>query len=249
MDELKFIPAGDNGIIIEVGKEINKETNKKIRALIYCLQNEKVNFAEIIEMIPTYTTIMLIYDPAIIMYKDLVAKLSKIEEKIEETILPPAKVIHVPVVYGGAYGPDLLNVAKHNQLKEKEIIQLHCSNQYLIYMLGFTPGFPYLGGMNEKIATPRLEKPRQTIPAGSVGIAGNQTGIYPIDSPGGWQLIGRTPLKLFDPERSPVVLFQAGDYIQFEPITEEEYTRIEGASRVGEYQVKESLMEGRVNHV
>lgn len=128
-------------------------------------------------------------------------------------------------------------MADHNKISQGEVIKIHTSMEYLIYMIGFTPGFPYLGGMNDKIATPRLQTPRTKIPVGSVGIAGNQTGIYPIESPGGWQLIGRTPVKLYDPYRKDPVLLNAGDYIKFVQIDEEEYENIEALEREGKYKV------------
>ena len=132
-------------------------------------------------------------------------------------------VVEIPVFYGGSYGEDLKDVAAHAGLTEEEVIKLHSSVDYNIYMLGFLPGFPYLGGLDPKLFTPRLDNPRTKIPEGSVGIGGEQTGIYPLESPGGWRLIGRTPLKLYDPDREQPFLYQAGDYIRFVPITAEEY--------------------------
>lgn len=125
------------------------------------------------------------------------------------------------------FGIDIKNVASYNNLTVDEVIKIHTSREYLIYMLGFTPGFPYLGGMDERIATPRLEVPRTKIYGGSVGIAGSQTGVYPIDSPGGWQIIGRTPLKLYDENREEQILLRAGDFIKFVPITLDEFIEIE----------------------
>ena len=136
------------------------------------------------------------------------------------------ETVVIPVVYGGEYGPDIDNVCQHTGLSREEVIARHSGREYLIYMLGFTPGFPYMGGMDETIATPRLKTPRTAIPAGSVGIAGAQTGVYPIQSPGGWQLIGRTPLKLFDMDRPDPFLLRAGQKVVFRPISEEEYERM-----------------------
>jgi len=151
-------------------------------------------------------------------------------------------VTEVPTIYGNEYGPDLEFVAKHNGLTPEEVVQIHAGTAYLIYMLGFMPGFVYLGGMSPKIATPRLETPRIKIPGGSVGIAGSQTGIYPAESPGGWQLIGRTPLKLFDPYRQPPALLQAGNYVTFVSITPQEFARIKGEVEQGTCVVKETRM-------
>ncbi|MBM7613504.1 5-oxoprolinase subunit PxpB [Alkaliphilus hydrothermalis] len=240
--ELKFnfFPAGDNGIILQLGENISKEINGKIRRIVYWINESKDEFKEVIEVVPTYTTILIIYDPLQSSYGQLVRKLQAVGKLGRGQQLPPARIIHVPVVYGGDFGPDLAFVAEHNNLSEAEVIQLHKSEKYLIYMIGFTPGFPYLGGMRKEIATPRLKVPREKISAGAVGIAGNQTGIYPIESPGGWQLIGRTPLDLFNPYREPAVLFQAGDYIKFVEITRDEYIRIEDEVKQGTYHLKMS---------
>lgn len=178
------------------------------------------------EHIPTYRSLMIVYDPAKLLFKELVENVQQIEIQLELAALPESKIIEVPVVYGGEFGPDIGYVAQHHNLNENAVISLHTARDYLVYMLGFTPGFCYLGGLAEELETPRLTVPRARIPAGSVGIAGKQTGVYPIDSPGGWQLIGRTPLRLFDPHREPAVLITAGDYVRFVQIDEQEYARI-----------------------
>jgi KipI family sensor histidine kinase inhibitor len=148
------------------------------------------------------------------------------ENKLDKWEIPPPEIVEIQVAYGDDFGPDLEFVAQHNNLTPEEVIQIHTSGTYLIYMLGFTPGFPFLGGLSEKIFTPRLEKPRQLVPAGSVGIAKNQTGIYPIDSPGGWQLIGRTPIKLYDPTGFPPILLKAGNYLRFKSISRKDFQEI-----------------------
>ncbi|MGV3465566.1 MAG: 5-oxoprolinase subunit PxpB, partial [Heyndrickxia sp.] len=139
-----------------------------------------------------------------------------------------SRVVEIPVCYGGDFGPDLETVASMNGLSTEEVIQIHSSAEYTVYMIGFAPGFPYLGGMSEKIATPRLPSPRLKIPERTVGIAGNQTGVYPIETPGGWQLIGRTPIKLFRPQDEVPSLLHAGDKVRFKPISYEEYVEWEG---------------------
>ena len=146
------------------------------------------------------------------------------------------RIFEIPVCYGGEYGPDIANIAEHAGLSEEEVIRVHSSRDYLIYMLGFLPGFTYLGGLDERLHTPRLANPRIRIPAGSVGIGGSQTGIYPLDSPGGWQLMGMTPVKTYDPSREMPILVEAGDYIRFVPVDEAEYFRIKEAVDRGEYQ-------------
>ncbi|MTI66770.1 MAG: 5-oxoprolinase subunit PxpB [Firmicutes bacterium] len=242
MNELRYLPSGDSSLIIEVGNKISENINKKIRDLVYCINKAKIK--GIVELIPTYSTILISYDPIKISFNGLVEKLKEVEKNMKEIKLPEALVIHIPTLYGGEYGKDIQYVSKHNNITTKEVIKIHSEAKYLVYMLGFTPGFPYLGGMSEKISTPRLKTPREKIPAGSVGIAGSQTGIYPIDSPGGWRLIGRTPIKLFNLDREKEVLLKAGDYLKFYPIDEEEYKEIEKKVKSNEYQIKKTILEG-----
>lgn len=172
----------------------------------------------------------------VISYDDLKKRL-EILLKMEVTAGEGCrKVYEIPVCYGGEYGPDIENIAEHAGLSVEEVIKIHSSRDYLIYMLGFLPGFCYLGGLDERIHTPRLANPRIKINAGSVGIGGSQTGIYPLDSPGGWQLMGMTPVKTYDPDREIPILVEAGDYIRFVPIDEDEYKRIRELVERGEYQ-------------
>jgi KipI family sensor histidine kinase inhibitor len=177
------------------------------------------------EIIPTYRSLLIIYDPSITNPAELQKILETLEARLGEIKIPPPRTVEIPVCYGGEFGPDIDTVADTNNLTAEEVIELHCEPEYPIYMVGFTPGFPFLGGLPEKLHTPRLETPRTLVPEGSVGIANNQTGIYPIASPGGWQLIGRTPLKLFAPWRRNPFLYQAGDCLKFKPISAEEYAR------------------------
>lgn len=226
---------GDRGMRIQLGDSISNETNEKIRSLTALLETE--NIPGVIEWIPTYTAVSIYYDPSLISYESLANRMKPLTEKISHIDLPPADVIKIPVYYGGEYGPDLRVVAEHNQLSVEEVINIHTRTDYLIYMMGFAPGFPYLGGMDEKISTPRLASPRAKIPAGSVGIAGSQTGIYPMETPGGWQIIGRTPLKLYDPVSNPPILLRAGNYIRFTPVTEAEFEKIAMGVLTGTYKV------------
>ncbi|GGK22138.1 allophanate hydrolase [Caldalkalibacillus thermarum] len=230
----KITPLGDTGIRVQLGNTISPGINQLIRSFSLLLEQDK--HPGIIEWIPTYTSITLFYDPYVIGYEELTAYLGHIKGKLHQADTPAADVIHIPTCYGGKLGPDLENVARHNGLAPDEVIKIHSEPLYLIYMLGFTPGFPYLGGMSKRIATPRLDVPRSLVPAGSVGIAGEQTGIYPMETPGGWQIIGRTPVKLYDPSREPSILLKAGNYVKFVPISYDEYTRIEKAIEQGCYQ-------------
>jgi KipI family sensor histidine kinase inhibitor len=221
---IEYIPSGDSAFLVKFGNEISEDINRQLRAYFIALSEK--NIEGIIECVPSYTDLMVLYNPLVIQYKDLLKELKAVAENISDIEIPEARTVEIPVFYGGQFGEDMEAVKAHTGLTEKEIIQKHSENSYLVYMLGFTPGFCYLGGMDKSIATPRKEVPSQKILAGSVGIAAEQTGIYPIESPGGWQIIGRTPYKLFDPNRKPEFLLQAGDYLKFYPISEEEYYAI-----------------------
>jgi len=180
----------------------------------------------VIEIVNAYDSILIIYEPLVITYSGLIKRLDEVCRTMDKVELPKTEIIHIPVLYGGMYGEDIEYVADYNNLTIEEVIDIHCRKDYLVYMIGFTPGFPYLGGVSEKISVPRLEVPRERVPGGSVGIAGTQTGIYPVESPGGWRIIGRTPLVMFDPKRDPIFLLNSGNYIRFEPINEETYSNI-----------------------
>jgi inhibitor of KinA len=241
-EKVKYLIAGDRALVVEFGDGIEEGINSKIRSLTLAIEREGI--LGIIETIPTYRSLMLIYEPMIIELGQLIDIVKSIEIKIDEMKLPQAKVIEIPTLYGGKYGPDIDFVASHNKISSDEVIKIHTSPEYLIYMIGFTPGLPYLGGMKDKIATPRLQNPRVKIPVGSVGIAGGQTGIYPIESPGGWQLIGRTPVKLYEPYRKEPILLNAGDYLKFVQIDENEYKNIQALEREGKYKIN---MTGKVS--
>ena len=237
MADVRFLIAGDSSLCAEFGNEISKEINAQIRAFNILLKESGI--AGIVETIPTYRSLLIQYDPGIISYKSLEGKLKKLLARLDSVEIPPSEVLEVPVLYGGEeMGPDLKFVAENAKMSEEEVIKLHSEPEYLIYMLGFTPGFTYLGGLNDAIETPRLKTPRVKIPAGSVGIAGKQTGVYPIDSPGGWQLIGRTPLKMYDAGREKPILPEAGQYIKFVPIDRAEFDRIAAEVEKGTYEVR-----------
>ncbi|MEA4846414.1 MAG: 5-oxoprolinase subunit PxpB [Clostridiaceae bacterium] len=235
-ENARYLMSGDKGLIVEFGNEISDAVNEKVRNLYWAINKNEI--PGIFEMIPTYRSLMIIYDPIKIELDSLIEKLAGIEKNMESIELPKPRIIEIPTIYGSEFGEDLSFVAEHNGISEDEVIKIHSSVDYRIYMLGFTPGFPYLGGMSEKIATPRLKTPRTKIPAGSVGIAGKQTGIYPIESPGGWQLIGLTPIKLYDPKNEVPILLQAGDYIRFVPIDKDEYSHISSLVEKNRYEIK-----------
>ena len=233
MSEVRYLVAGDSAVCVEFGNEISPEINKKIRA--FKIAVEKSDIPGIVETVPTYRSLLVHYHPEVIGFKAKKEKFDKLMGSLSSIPIPPPTVIEIPVLYGGEMGPDIENVAEHNHKTVEEVIKIHTSEEYLIYMIGFIAGFPYLGGMSKEIATPRLKSPRVKIEGGSVGIAGEQTGIYPVASPGGWQLIGRTPLKLYDADREKPVLLEAGQYIKFAAVTEEEYKKIEKEVEDGTY--------------
>lgn len=242
-DRPRFLPGGDKALFIEFGNAITPELNHQVRRWLLAIQKTKI--PGIIETVPTYRSLLLYYDPLQIGPNELRKKLEALEQKAEDYEFPKPKVTEIPTVYGGEYGPDLEFVAQLNGLSADEAVQIHTGNAYLIYMLGFMPGFAYLGGVSPRIATPRLETPRIKTPSGSVGLAGDATAIYPAESAGGWRLIGRTPLKLFDPHREPPALLQPGNYVVFVSITPEEFARIREEVDQGTYEVSETLMVGK----
>ncbi len=224
-DKTKYCLAGDQGLLAEYGEGIDPDISKKVRAMARSVGKNKPK--GVLEIIPTYRSLLLIYDPCLTNPYIIEHFMEKLEKRISNEDAPSSNIVEIPVCYGGDYGPDIDTVASTNNINVDEVIKIHSQSNYLIYMVGFTPGFPYLGGLSEKLFTPRLETPRLKVPKGSVGIANNQTGVYPIESPGGWQLIGQTPLNLFDPDRLNPILYQAGDKIKFTPITDYEFKKIE----------------------
>ena len=218
-------PVGDCAISIDFGQVIDPKINRHIRQTIERIQELKLD--GITELVPTYCALLIQYDAMLYSYSDICNLMEPLlEPSATDDANERVTVIEIPTVYGGEFGPDLGFVASHNNLSEDEVVSIHSGTDYLVYMLGFIPGFTYLGGMDPRIATPRLSSPRTLIPAGSVGIAGEQTGTYPSDSPGGWQIIGRTPVTMYDMSKEQAALLSAGDYVRYVPIDEAEYNRI-----------------------
>ena len=226
--EPRFRHVGERGLLVEFSAEIDLETNQKIHAFCRLLENPLPK--GIIEIIPSYRSLVLVYEPLVVDLLELQEKLLSLYRDMGSSLCSSTEIVEIPVCYGGEFGEDLEQVAMHNGLSVNQVIRLHSETLYPVYMIGFTPGFPYLGGLSDKLHTPRLATPRTIVPAGSVGIANNQTGIYPIDSPGGWQLIGRCPYKLFDPRRPHPFLVKAGDHLRFIPVSRGDFLKLQNES-------------------
>ena len=222
----RIIPANDSAILVEFGNSIDYEINAKVYALQAEIERSEIA-PSIVEFIPSYRSLLIEYDSSVHLYSELHDQISDLSEKVNaieiSTVDENVEIHQIPVAYGGEYGPDLETVADHAGLTTDEVIEIHSGTDYHVFMLGFAPGFPYLGGMDERIACPRLATPRTLVPAGSVGIAESQTGVYPNPSPGGWQLIGRTPTRLFDADADPPSVMLPGTKVNFVPISHEEF--------------------------
>jgi inhibitor of KinA len=232
---IDIVPLGDSAISISFGNEINESTHHQINHFLQNFRRLKIDGD--IECVPTYTSIAIFYDPTKIRFSQLEKMVYSIMELSMNSIMQSPIVYRIPVYYGGKTGPDLPFVAKYNNISEHEVINVHANKEYLVHMIGFVPGFPYLGGLNQIISTPRLEKPRAKIAAGSVGIGGDQTGIYPAEVPSGWRIIGMTPLTLFDIENDKPSLLSAGNYVTFFPVEYEEFLDIKELSKIKKYEV------------
>ena len=216
-----FLPASDDALLVRFGDAIAPALHRQVRALVEEL--ERIALPAIRNLHPAYASVLIRFDP-------LATDHAEIEGAVRALLVSPQRVlvprtIEIPVCYGGEFGPDLADVAEHSGLDPEAVIARHSASSYLVHFLGFAPGFPYLGGMDEALSTPRLAAPRVRVPAGSVAIGGAQTGVYPVATPGGWRLIGRTPLRLFDPGRLPPALLRMGDEVRFVPIDDAAYAR------------------------
>lgn len=246
-NSVRFLFSGDSALVIEFGDEISVDINKKIRKMMDDIKKENID--GIVELVPTYCSLLINYDVLKIDYNTLVEKLKTfLNNDLETAEGEEVTLVEIPTLYNDEVGPDLSYVAEHNKLSKEEVIKIHTGTDYLVYMLGFMPGFTYLGGMSEKIATPRLESPRLQIYPGSVGIAGKQTGMYPSMSPGGWRIIGRTPLKLYNPDSDTPVYISSGDYVRYVSISEEEYNEILKKVENNEYKLNiRKIKRGELN--
>jgi KipI family sensor histidine kinase inhibitor len=224
---MHIIRASDASLLVVFGEVISPELHHRVLALYSALQADAD--PRVRNLHPAYASLLIDFDPLRLSHEELADHVEKLSAAGATPNQTATRAIEIPVCYGGEFGPDLGDVAGHTDLPPEEVIRLHSSAAYLVYFLGFSPGFAYLGGLPEKLRTPRLQIPRKLVTAGTVGIAGSQTGVYPVDSPGGWRLIGRTPLRMFDPGARPPTRLQPGDQVRFVPIDRPAFDRIQKA--------------------
>lgn len=234
MGEIRFWPVGDRALAVEFGREVDESVNARVHCL--AARIKELHDPAVIETVPAFATLLVHYEPAFRKYGPMCAWIRTILKQMSETETARRRIVKIPVCYGARFGADLHDMERLLHMDMDEIIAIHSARDYKVYMLGFLPGFPYLGGLDERIACPRLASPRVKIPAGSVGIGGSQTGIYPMASPGGWRLIGQTPLAMYDPNRKEPTLLMAGDYVRFVPVSLDEWYEIRRAVDRGEYE-------------
>jgi inhibitor of KinA len=224
---VRFRAASDQALLVYVGEEIGLPAHKRVLELLRALEAKPPSWLRNIQ--PAYCSLLVTFDLASVDHDEVEAALRRFEERAEALRPRKPRLVEIPVCYGGEFGPDLEDVARLHGLTPQQVIDCHCSQLYFAYFLGFAPGFAYLGDLPQTIATPRLETPRRLVPAGSVAIAGKQTAVYPFATPGGWRLLGRTPLKLFDSKRKSPALISIGDHVRFRAISRENYDKWERA--------------------
>jgi inhibitor of KinA len=218
---VRFEAASDQAVLVYLGEEIGAAVHERVVRLLRLLQSEPIAWIRNIQ--PAYCSLLITFDAAAVDHAEVQTKISELEKRAKKLPEAEPRLVEVPVCYGGEFGPDLEDVAARRGLTAEKVVELHIAHTYHAYFLGFAPGFAYLGHLAEEIATPRWETPRKEVPAGSVGIAGRQTAIYPLATPGGWRLIGRTPLEIFRRAREPMGLIAIGDQVRFRPITRAEF--------------------------
>lgn len=236
MGHLLIAHASDDSVVIRFKEEISPAVAGEVRLARLAL--ERLGLPWVTDLVSSYNELLVVYDKSAAGPVEAISAISGAVGSSEAEHETKAIITEIPVCYGGDYGPDLNFVSQHTGLGRDEVISIHSGRDYLIYMIGFTIGFPYLGGMDSRLETPRLHSPRQMVPRGSVGIAGKQTGIYSLDTPGGWQIIGRSPASLVNLDRIPPAVLSAGDFVRFVPITEEEYLAMEEMGGKGELRLK-----------
>ena len=231
---MRIRAQGEGGVVVELGEGIDPAVNARVHQLARAMTARLGG--EIVEVVPSYRSLLVIHDPLRTSRDRVVEVVEALVEALEGGPVPaPGRMVRIPTCYGPAHSPDLAEVARLSGLAVEEVVRRHAGPSYLVHFLGFTPGFPYLGGLDPSLATPRLDSPRARIPAGSVAIGGVQTGIYPMESPGGWRIVGRTPLRLFDPRAARPFLLAPGDGLRFVPIDEATFDAIAAAVESARY--------------
>lgn len=223
----RFEPASDQSLLIYFGEKITIKAHEQVRKLLHLLETEPI--AGVCNMHPAYCSLLVKFDALKWSHEKLEKELRRYLVRLDKVKLPEAHEVEIPVCYGGELGPDLDEVAALHRITLEQTIELHSTATYLVYFLGFTPGFAYLGELPKELVTPRLSSPRKRVPAGSVGIAGNQTGVYPFETPGGWRLLGRTPVSMFRADRGGLSLLSIGDRVRFVPISRERFAELSRA--------------------
>ncbi|HTS78875.1 MAG TPA: 5-oxoprolinase subunit PxpB [Bryobacteraceae bacterium] len=210
---IRFEYASDQSLMVYLGDEINLETHHRVLKLLRLIEAQPIPGVRNVH--PAYNSMLLVFDPVDQEHSNIEHTLAAYIGQLDSIQLPPPRVVEIPVHYDG---PDLEDVAALHHITPRRVIELHSSAEYVAYFIGFVPGFAYLGGLPEELATPRLEKPRKRVPKGSVAIGGSHTGVYPFETPGGWRLIGRTPLEIFSPDRADLSVLRIGDLVRFRPL-------------------------------
>lgn len=221
----QFQRSSDRSLLVYFGHQITFEAHAHVRQLLRVFELEPI--AGVRNLHPAYCSMLITFDPLQLRHEELQEVLLQYIARLDSVSLSPARDVEIPVCYGGGHGPDLLEVSSTLGMTPAQVIAMHSSSTYLVYFVGFVPGFAYLGGLPEALVTPRLATPRRKVPAGSVGIAGNQTGVYPVSTPGGWRLLGRTPISIFRPDRKELSLLSIGDRVRFTPISQEQFAALE----------------------
>jgi inhibitor of KinA len=226
-DGVRFEAASDRSLLVYFGARITREAHEKVRRVLRLLAREPI--AGVRNLQPAYCSVLVEFDPLRMTHEELVARLGDCVERLDSLPLPESREVEIPTCYGGEFGADLAAVAGLHGMTPKQAMELHSSVTYTVYFLGFVPGFAYLGELPAELATPRLATPRPSTPTGSVGIADSQTGVYPVATPGGWRLIGRTPIAMFRPDRENMSYLEIGDRVRFVPISAERFAALKSA--------------------
>ena len=228
-----MLPCGDRALSVELGDEISREVNARVLALEYLTQQKALS--GVAETVPTFRSLLVYYDPFVVSYEELGGILRGLAAQAKPDVLPQARTVEIPCCYGGELGFELETAAAKIGLSPEEMARLHASADYYVYFVGFTPGLPYMTGMPERLTIPRLESPRTKTPPGSVAVGGTQCSIYSVESPGGFWVLGRTPLRLYDPAAPDPILLRAGDHVRFRAIDRVEFDRIAAAVAAGTF--------------